>query len=100
MSCVFSCADIDECALGDHACMQHCKNTPGGHSCYCDPGYVLRNGTDCESESEQNIFLQNCPRLAQPNFLKFRAVTVWAVVGILIFWLDDFTRVKHEFTIK
>ena len=38
--------DINECA-GDHGCHHLCNNTDGSFHCYCNPGYMLVNGTNC-----------------------------------------------------
>ena len=38
--------DINECA-GDHGCDHLCNNTDGSFHCYCNPGYMLVNGTTC-----------------------------------------------------
>lgn len=33
--------DIDECAIGEHACEKGCLNVPGGYRCTCPIGYKL-----------------------------------------------------------
>ncbi|KAG8574427.1 hypothetical protein GDO81_009176 [Engystomops pustulosus] len=52
------CKDIDECRTAKDLCgaFTHCRNTPGGYSCTCDPGYHKGNETEfCPSDyKEQN----------------------------------------------
>ena len=43
--------DVDECADGTNGCNQHCTNTDGSYSCYCNAGYELQdNQKSCEGK--------------------------------------------------
>ena len=47
--CLF--ADINECTLGTHRCVQTCTNTAGSYTCGCNTGYMLNsNGFTCDGE--------------------------------------------------
>ncbi|XP_043865733.1 sushi, von Willebrand factor type A, EGF and pentraxin domain-containing protein 1 isoform X2 [Drosophila mojavensis] len=39
---VYSCQDLDECALGTHKCSHDCFNTAGGYQCLCPRGMSLQ----------------------------------------------------------
>ena len=41
--------DVDECSLGMSNCVEvaTCKNTDGGYTCVCMPGY-MGNATVCQ----------------------------------------------------
>ncbi|XP_072014975.1 uncharacterized protein [Amphiura filiformis] len=63
------CYDIDECALyknrrdaeGGPICDQHCHNTLGSYTCYCDPGYGLHpNGRQCVDIDECELQSDTC----------------------------------------
>lgn len=45
-------ADIDECAIRNGGCEQHCQNVPGSYECFCDVGLQIdpSNGRSCIGE--------------------------------------------------
>lgn len=49
----FECTDIDECANGDAECDHDCRNTLGGYTCSCEPGFRLVGQGTC-------IFTNHC----------------------------------------
>ena len=47
-------------ADGGPICEQHCYNTLGSYSCYCDPGYGLHpNGRQCIGKLITQDMLEN-----------------------------------------
>ena len=43
------CVDIDECVENSTVCEQLCINEPGGYSCGCNDGFILkRDNKTCE----------------------------------------------------
>ena len=51
---VYLSTDIDECQDGfNGGCQKYCNNTIGSYHCYCDPGFKVVNGKQCEG----NVFL-------------------------------------------
>ncbi|XP_078619232.1 uncharacterized protein LOC144886471 [Branchiostoma floridae x Branchiostoma japonicum] len=53
--------DTHECDDGTHSCHAHatCSNTPGGHTCACNPGY-RGDGYTCADEDECTLQIDNC----------------------------------------
>ena len=46
-------SDMDECSDNTDNCSQHCNNTVGSYTCYCDNGYTLNitDGHTCDGKS-------------------------------------------------
>ena len=44
--------DLNECnEVGQGGCDQGCRNTIGGHDCFCEAGYTLNaDGTSCDGK--------------------------------------------------
>ncbi|XP_059143588.1 uncharacterized protein LOC131930938 [Physella acuta] len=52
--------DIDECKASNICyAHSHCINTPGGHVCSCDDGYVNTNQTSCQA-CDENLYGPAC----------------------------------------
>lgn len=59
------CVDIDECATGEAACVEHatCANKPGSYQCGCDEGYIGNANelcvptSDCPCDEEHQVCL-------------------------------------------
>ncbi len=56
------CFDIDECALGEDACMANstCDNQPGGYACPCEAGYQGEGETACIDIDECDLGTDDC----------------------------------------
>lgn len=54
----FNCAEINECALGQHSCHANakCTNTMGSYECRCNDGYA-GDGFECKRKFSNPFFL-------------------------------------------
>ncbi|XP_070064143.1 uncharacterized protein [Drosophila virilis] len=62
---VFSCQDLDECALGTHKCSHDCFNTAGGYQCLCPRGMSLQepDGHTCVAPDPCAVNNNGCEQL-------------------------------------
>ncbi len=58
----FQCNEVDECVLGNNACLPeaNCINTPGSYECECPSGYQGDAIMACEDINECIFGLDNC----------------------------------------
>ncbi|XP_032596993.2 uncharacterized protein LOC6556435 [Drosophila grimshawi] len=62
---VFSCQDVDECAMGTHKCSHDCFNIDGGYQCLCPRGMSLQeqDGHTCVSPDPCAVNNNGCEQL-------------------------------------
>ena len=50
--------DINECMINNGGCQQHCSNSRGSYSCYCNQGYTKSGFSNCQG----SYFSRNTPQ--------------------------------------
>ena len=50
--------DINECMTNNGGCQQHCSNSKGSYSCYCNQGYTKSGFSNCQG----SYFSRNTPQ--------------------------------------